>query len=498
MLRIADTRNLNGVLKRFGNSLNHSRKDRICAIIIDYGILGLLIFTPLPAASVHEWSVLVIQLVVLVLMAAYILIQEKPQINEFISPACKWLKYLFFCFFVFVFIQFLPLPKLLVRFLSPSSYNYQKMYAVDFSNIKFLSLSVIPSYTFQRILELLAYFLLGFLVVKTVTKRYQIMRIYSVVIAMGIFQALYGMFELYNKSPNILFYKKIYNLESVTGTFVNRNHLSGYLEMVIPLAIGLVIARIDLFALKSLTWRERLLRLSEKGLSRNLLVSFGVVLMAIAIIFSQSRSGVFILIFTFILFFGLTAIYFEIYNFHIKWIKKFLSISFFVIIFISLYIGIDATLERFSLDRLLHEGRPTYWANTLRTFSNFPFFGTGLGTFGALYPPIDGGAGPMSVVHAHNDYLEYLAELGVIGFSLLLGGILFMIVRSFSVWRTRRHPEVKGLTLGGIISLICILIHSLTDFNLHIPANMVLFSVVLSLTMVLAYYRRGAAPEEKR
>ncbi|TET20354.1 MAG: hypothetical protein E3J76_06050, partial [Candidatus Aminicenantes bacterium] len=49
---------------------------------------------------------------------------------------------------------------------------------------------------------------------------------------------------------------------------------------------------------------------------------------------------------------------------------------------------------------------------------------------------------------------------------------------------------VKGLSLGGIVAIVCILIHSFTDFNLQIPANMMLFSVVLSLTIVTAFYKR--------
>ena len=93
--------------------------------------------------------------------------------------------------------------------------------------------------------------------------------------------------------------------------------------------------------------------------------------------------------------------------------------------------------------------------------------------------------------HAHNDYLEYLAELGGMGFLLLLGGILTMLVFSFLMWRVRRHPEVKGLVLGGMVAVVAMLIHSITDFNLHIPANMMLFALVLSLTIAAAFYRRN-------
>jgi O-antigen ligase len=364
--------------------------------------------------------------------------------------------------------------------------------------MKFVSFSIIPANTFQRTVELLAYVLLGFIVLKTVTKRYQIYRIFTVLIAMGMFEALYGLFELYGRNPRILFYKKVYGLDSVSGTFVNRNHFSGYLEMIVPLAIGLIIARIDLFSPEGVSWREKVLKLSEKGLASNLLVFCGIILMGIAIVFSKSRSGVFILVFSFILFSGLTALFFDIHSLRKKWTKRLLHMAFLLIVFISLYVGIDAMLQRFSLDKLLHDGRPTFWAHTMRTFSDFPLFGTGLGTFGALYPNIEGETGFLVLNHAHNDYLEYLSELGLIGFGLLLGGIIYLTIISFLSWIVRHHPEVKGLGLGAFVSLAAIFIHSFTDFNLHMPANMVLFSVVVPLTMVIAFFKRSATPEVKK
>ena len=467
-----------------------TRRNSVCGKIIEYGILGLIIFSPLPAASVAEWSILVIQLTVLVMMAAYFLMREKPQNNELLSLSLAWPKYLFLGLFVFIFIQIIPLPTFLVRIFSPNTYSFQKLFSTDFSKIKFMSLSLIPSHTLREGLELLSYFLLGFLIVKTVTRRRQIMRIFFVLVVMGVFEAFYGLFELYNKNPRILFYDKMNYLDSVTGTFVNRNHLSGYLEMIIPLALGLMIARIDLFSLVGLKWREKLLRLSEKGLSTNLLLSLGIVVMSLAIIFSKSRSGIFLLVFTFVLFFQLTLLYFRGNTHQKKWIKNFLRVVFIIIIFISLFVGIGATLERFALDKLLHEQRPTFWSNTFRIVSEFPLFGIGLGTFPSIYPDYEANRIPMRLFHAHNDYLEYLSELGVVGLILILGGILFMLINSFRIWKVRKYPEVKGLALGGIVAIICILIHSITDFNLQIPANMLLFSVVLSLTIGTAFYKR--------
>jgi len=468
-----------------------SGRDRIYQKIIEFGILGVIVFSPLPAAAVYEWSILVIQLVVLVMMAAYVLMREKPQNTELISLALKWPRYLFLSLFVFILFQIIPLPSFIVGFLSPNTYSFQAFFSPDFSGVKFMSLSLIPSHTFREGLELFTYFLLGFLIIKTVTTRKQITRIVYVLVFMGFFEAFYGMYEMYNKNPRLLFLKKVHYVDVVTGTFVNRNHLSGYLEMIIPLALGLIIARINLFSLAGLKWRDKILRLSEKGLSVNLLLSAGIVVMAVAVIFSESRSGVFILIFTFILFFELTILYFRRMKEHQKWIKNFLKVSFLIITIIALNVGIGSVIERFALDDLLHEGRPIVWGKVVEIIGDYPLLGTGLGTFASIYPAYDESGRSVRYSYAHNDYLDYLSELGVVGLILLFGGLAFIVVTSFLIWRVRRHPEVKGLALGGIVAVVAILIHSITDFNLHIPANMILFTVIVSLTFVTAFYKRG-------
>jgi O-antigen ligase len=466
-----------------------SKKDQFCRKVIEYGILAVIVFSPLPAASVYEWSILIIQLLVFVMLVAFLLMGKKPRINENLTNTLKIPKFLFIGLFLFIIFQILYLPKSIVKLLSPGTYGFHEFFSIDFANASFLSISLIPSQTFRQGLELLTYFFLGFIIVMNITKKRQIMRIFYVLIGMGIFQAFYGMFELYNKNPRILFFKKIYSLNSVTGTFINRNHFSGYLEMIVPLAVGLIIARIDIISLMGLKWREKLLRLSEKGWAINLMIVFGILGMSLAIVFSQSRSGVFILLFTFVLFFCLVGIYFRDSVYQRRSIGNFLRISLLTLIGISLFLGIGSTVERFSLDSVLYESRPVIWTNTIEIYADYPIFGTGLGTYPSIYPQFESDGTLWHVFHAHNDYLEYLSELGIIGFGLLFGGIFVVLLSSFLVWRYRRHTEAKGLALGAIVSVICILIHSFTDFNLQIPANMLLFSVLLSLALVTSFFR---------
>ncbi|MBN1272582.1 MAG: O-antigen ligase family protein [Candidatus Aminicenantes bacterium] len=467
-----------------------SPKDRICRQIIEYGIIGLLIFSPLPAASVDEWAILVIQLTVLVMTGVYFFLSEKPAINEALSHSAKWLRFFITGFAVFIFIQVIPLPVFLVKILSPTIVSFREEFASVTGQTKFITLSLVPSQTFRAGLEIITYFLLGFLIFKTVTGKKQVKRIFAVLIGMGIFQALYGLFELCNPNPRILFYKKLHNLESVTGTFVNRNHLAGYLEMIIPLAIAFVISRLDLFSFKGTQFKEKILLLSRKGFSKNFIVLTATVLMGIAVILSHSRSGIFLLFLTFVLFLEFIFLFFRRTGLHSGSASRYINITFLIITFLILYVGIGHMIDRFSTTDLGEENRLNYWKNTYDIISQYPVFGTGWGTFSAVYPayekiPVGG-----RVSHAHNDYLETFAEVGILGGLLIFGLIFIILFQTFKMWKERRHPEIKGLGMGGLVAIFVILLHSLTDFNLQIPANMLLFTVVLTLTWVIVYYRR--------
>jgi O-antigen ligase len=122
--------------------------------------------------------------------------------------------------------------------------------------------------------------------------------------------------------------------------------------------------------------------------------------------------------------------------------------------------------------------------------SDFPVTGVGLGAFGQTYQAYDLIGMEYSLVHAHNDFLEFLSELGGFGFLLLAGVVFFLFGDAVRTWVQRRNPEVKSLALGGIVSLAALLVHSLTDFNLQIPANAVVFTVVLALTSSMFYHRK--------
>jgi len=143
------------------------------------------------------------------------------------------------------------------------------------------------------------------------------------------------------------------------------------------------------------------------------------------------------------------------------------------------WIGVQQILNRFSPQALevSVEKRKAMRDDTWRLFLDHPVIGTGLGTFEMVFPPYDSLYDGKVVNHAHNDYLEALAETGLIGglcCALFLGVILANSMRALEELGS---SFAASLNISGLIACVGILVHSLVDFNLHIPANALLFFV---------------------
>ncbi len=138
------------------------------------------------------------------------------------------------------------------------------------------------------------------------------------------------------------------------------------------------------------------------------------------------------------------------------------------------------------------------WPAAIRQFSESPAFGTGPGTYlyyGRKYrdPSVQN-----DPIRPHNDYLELLAEYGVAG---AVGFLLFLGAHLRWGWRAFRHVALSSgagtgsnaaaWNIGALAAVACLLVHSVVDFNLHIPANALLMAFVFG---VLAQPGRGLPP----
>jgi putative inorganic carbon (hco3(-)) transporter len=114
-----------------------------------------------------------------------------------------------------------------------------------------------------------------------------------------------------------------------------------------------------------------------------------------------------------------------------------------------------------------------------------PWVGNGPATFFTLFPQVKSPELVYFFDHAHNDYAELAADLGVPAL-IGLGGVVVLALHKWAQLMRRSSPSiVKGAACGAGMAVFCMLMHAFVDFNLHIHANAMLFVVALALPFAL-------------
>ena len=157
---------------------------------------------------------------------------------------------------------------------------------------------------------------------------------------------------------------------------------------------------------------------------------------------------------------------------------------------------VDARLEETFVQDLGLAGRIDAWKDSLPMIRDFPVFGVGLGVWSELFTHYERGPWSSSDYNeAHNDYVEILAETGVVGFALLAAFFVAAgkrLVHGIDKVSSKNLPLLAGVlaALGGMA------LHEWLDFSLQIPANALLFTVLLALGLRLARGRRSEVGDQ--
>jgi O-antigen ligase len=252
------------------------------------------------------------------------------------------------------------------------------------------------------------------------------------------------------------------NVHRVTGTYGNANHLAGYMEMSIPLLVGLL--------------------LTDLSKSRRLLVVFGTSLMVLSLIFSLSRGGWLGAFVSMALMGGALLVIhrFERKQLTLGLIGAVLLLSFVVLASTSVVERI-VTLERGeSIPNL--RSRMIIWSGTENIIRDYPLLGTGPGTFAVIFTQYQPSGFAARYFNGHNDYLHFTSEIGLCLLPVIAWMIIVLYQAGFKKLQTRSRLA-RATTIGGLCGLTAILIHSISDFNLHVPANVILFVVLAALVV---------------
>jgi O-antigen ligase len=108
-------------------------------------------------------------------------------------------------------------------------------------------------------------------------------------------------------------------------------------------------------------------------------------------------------------------------------------------------------------------------------FLDHPVAGTGLGSLVAVYPRYETYYDGKIVDHVHNDYMEMLAETGIAGALCGLAFLWILFREARSCFAAEQGHFSRAIHAGAITAVCGLLLHSLVDFNLHIPSNALLF-----------------------
>lgn len=145
------------------------------------------------------------------------------------------------------------------------------------------------------------------------------------------------------------------------------------------------------------------------------------------------------------------------------------------VIFITLLLVIpelDAVLTRINPGLLSDDSSNIYrhylWTTAFDTFKQNPIFGSGLGSFGFSLPS-HSKVGGYLVSHAHNIYLQLLAELGLLGFIAFFGYLISIVYTAFKVFRYSLCPQTRSFALGAMAGLIGLLVHGTVDATIYLP-----------------------------
>src|ERR1700675_40307 len=292
--------------------------------------------------------------------------------------------------------------------------------------------------------------------------------------SLGFFVSVFGILQHLTFNGKLYWFHVMRYGGYPVGPYVNRNHFAGFAEILIPVAlVPLVLGKVR---------RERLF-----------LVSLFALVPIVALLLSASRGGIVSFAVELVILFSLLLVR----RLQSKYMLAGGVLVLCAILAVS-WIGVQQVLQRFTGYQALDVSvgkRASMRHDTWRIFLDHPILGTGLGTLQMVFPPYESSYDAKIVNHTHNDYLEALAETGVLGALCCLWFLAVLFIESVKGLKDLGGSFGAALNLSGLVGCCGLLVHSLVDFNLHIPANALLFFVSAHLATARLQTSNPGTPE---
>src|SRR5262245_40875056 len=311
------------------------------------------------------------------------------------------------------------------------------------------------------------------------------------------------------------------------GPFVNHNHFAGFVEMLTPIPLVLILRR------------------AVRG-ELAILYGFAAAMMGLAVVMSLSRGGMISLVASlmFVVAFGFRPRKTEwgmrnadrgmrnktfnpdfdpaVERTHKSAIRNPIPLAAsragaMVVMLFTIgagvwWVGADPVIRRVEKGELTLDspdnqssgqpGKETFfqsrgriWRDTAAMIRANWVAGVGLGAYQTAYPIYTLRDGTTVTSQSHNDYLQILADAGIFGAIIALL-FIFLVARDTLRASRHRNPVMAATALGASSGLFALMVHSLFDFNLQIPSNALLFLVLTSVVSRIAAAATSKKEEE--
>ncbi len=316
-----------------------------------------------------------------------------------------------------------------------------------------------------------------YLAARTLDEKRQILLVYAF-FTIALAQMLIGLFQFATGGGVSYAIAELLNRAGASGTYVNRNHLAGMLEMALPLALALSLHHLRVAPQgRGKNLRARLLALLKAGNRPSMIMILLAVLFTIGVIVTRSRTGILMAMVGILL----TTILFSRRiggQNTLGLVGQFVTIS----IGLAIFLGLAPVLDRFSVAELDTDARWPIAAATFDAAGRLLPFGAGPGTYPhafVQYQPAE--LAKYFINYAHNDYLQALFEVGLWAPLLIVMFMILYIAQWPRLVTRESWSRFRSLQIGAGVGILMLLLHSFTDNNLRNPANMAYFALLAAL-----------------
>ncbi len=326
-----------------------------------------------------------------------------------------------------------------------------------------------------ELMRVVLYAAVFFVVLNNLNRSHSANWVVGAMLAVAAFAAMYGIFQVLTKSSSVWNYVRWEGYAGRgSGTYICPNHLAGWLELTLPLGLAFLLAG----------------RLSHLA---RILVGYAVLVILAGLAATESRGA---WMATVLALLGFFAVLLGQRGQRVPALLLMLLLAGATVWFVmEAKTSSDRVRQVLGLEHL-EDARLHVWPAAVKIWQANFWWGAGPAHFDHLFRIYRDPHVQARAERAHNDYLNTLADWGVVGAALVAVALALLFWGVFRIWR---HVQREGddfrskqsnraaFVLGAATGLVALLLHGVTDFNFHIPANAL--AAVTLMALLGAHWR---------